>query len=80
GGSEWKRVKNKVQSSVKDIAEDLIKLYASREAAVGHSFSVDTTEQREFESMFPYQETPDQLRAISEVKSDMERKRPMDRL
>ncbi|CAI8749581.1 Transcription-repair-coupling factor [Brevibacillus sp. IT-7CA2] len=80
GGSEWKRVKNKVQSSVKDIAEDLIKLYAARESAVGHIFSPDTTEQREFESMFPYQETQDQLRAISEVKADMERKRPMDRL
>ncbi|USG65910.1 transcription-repair coupling factor [Brevibacillus ruminantium] len=80
GGSEWKRVKNKVQSSVKDIAEDLIKLYAAREAAVGHSFSRDSEEQREFEAMFPYQETPDQLRAITEVKSDMEKRRPMDRL
>jgi len=80
GGNEWKRVKNKVQSSVKDIAEDLIKLYAAREAAVGHAFSPDTEEQREFEAMFPYQETPDQLRAISEVKADMERRRPMDRL
>jgi transcription-repair coupling factor (superfamily II helicase) len=80
GGSEWKRVKNKVKSSVKDIAEDLIKLYAAREAAVGHAFSKDTEEQREFEAMFPYQETPDQLRAIHEVKSDMERARPMDRL
>ena len=80
GGSEWKRVKNKVRSSVKDIAEDLIKLYAAREAAVGHAFSADTLEQREFEAMFPYQETPDQLRAINEVKADMERSRPMDRL
>ncbi|QQE74562.1 transcription-repair coupling factor [Brevibacillus composti] len=80
GGSEWKRVKNKVQSSVKDIAEDLIKLYAAREAAVGHAFSRDTEEQREFEAMFPYQETPDQLRAIAEVKQDMEKRRPMDRL
>ncbi len=80
GGSEWKRVKTKVQSSVKDIAEDLIKLYAAREAAVGHAFSEDTVEQREFEAMFPYQETPDQLRAISEVKKDMERRQPMDRL
>ncbi|MEJ8546159.1 transcription-repair coupling factor [Brevibacillus borstelensis] len=80
GGSDWKRVKTKVQSSVKDIAEDLIKLYAAREAAVGHAFSRDTAEQREFEAMFPYQETPDQLRAISEVKSDMEKRRPMDRL
>lgn len=80
GGSEWKRVKTKVQSSVKDIAEDLIKLYAAREAAVGYAFSADSLEQREFEAMFPYQETPDQLRAIHEVKQDMEKKRPMDRL
>ncbi|MBO8164877.1 MAG: transcription-repair coupling factor [Brevibacillus sp.] len=80
GGSEWKRVKNKVQSSVKDIAEDLIKLYAAREASVGYAFSPDTLEQREFEAMFPYQETADQLRAIAEVKADMERNRPMDRL
>lgn len=80
GGSEWKRVKNKVKSSVRDIAEDLIKLYAAREAAKGYAFSPDTEEQREFEAMFPYQETPDQLRAIQEVKQDMERERPMDRL
>ncbi|MGO0058525.1 transcription-repair coupling factor [Brevibacillus fluminis] len=80
GGSEWKRVKTKVQSSVKDIAEDLIKLYAAREQAVGYGFNPDTLEQREFEAMFPYQETPDQLRAIAEVKADMERARPMDRL
>jgi len=80
GGSEWKRVKNKVKSSVRDIAEDLIKLYAAREAAVGYAFHPDTMEQREFEAMFPYQETPDQLRAIQEVKEDMERQRPMDRL
>lgn len=80
GGSEWKRVKNKVKSSVKDIAEDLIKLYAAREQAVGYAFSPDSMEQREFEAMFPYQETPDQLRAIQEVKADMEKRRPMDRL
>ncbi|MGD8192537.1 transcription-repair coupling factor [Brevibacillus ginsengisoli] len=80
GGSEWKRVKNKVKSSVKDIAEDLIKLYAARESAVGYAFHQDTAEQREFEAMFPYQETTDQLRAIAEVKADMENKRPMDRL
>lgn len=55
-------------------------MYAAREAAVGHAFSRDTAEQREFEAMFPYQETPDQLRAIAEVKSDMEKRRPMDRL
>ncbi|GAB7387213.1 transcription-repair coupling factor [Bacillaceae bacterium] len=80
GGNEWKRVKAKVQSSVRDIAADLVKLYAQRQATVGYAFSKDTPEQREFEALFPYQETPDQLRAIEEVKRDMESPRPMDRL
>lgn len=80
GGSEWKRVKRKVQSSVQDIAEDLIKLYAEREASVGYAFSPDTELQREFEASFPYKETEDQLRSIAEIKRDMERPRPMDRL
>ncbi|SDO59696.1 transcription-repair coupling factor [Alkalicoccus daliensis] len=80
GGSEWKKVKRKVRSSVQDIADDLIKLYAERERAKGHAFSKDTIEQREFESAFPYQETEDQLRAIEEIKADMELERPMDRL
>src|SRR5690606_23885046 len=80
GGNEWKKVKKKVQSSVEDIAEDLIKLYAEREAAVGYAFSPDGEMQREFEASFPYQETEDQLRSIQEIKKDMERERPMDRL
>jgi len=80
GGSEWAKVKNKVRSSVKDIAEDLIKLYAKRKASVGYSFSPDTVYQREFEALFPYEETKDQLRAIEEIKRDMERPYPMDRL
>lgn len=80
GGTEWARVKSKVQNSVKDIAEDLIKLYAARQAAPGHAFSPDTRWQREFEAMFPYEETPDQIRAIQEIKKDMEQPRPMDRL
>ncbi|WYQ42536.1 transcription-repair coupling factor [Bacillus sp. FSL W7-1321] len=80
GGSDWKKVKKKVQSSVEDIADDLIKLYAEREASVGHRFSSDGPEQAEFESSFPYQETEDQLRAIKEIKEDMEKQRPMDRL
>ncbi|MFV8829734.1 transcription-repair coupling factor [Alkalihalobacterium sp. APHAB7] len=80
GGSDWKKVKRKVQSSVEDIADDLIKLYAEREASVGHPFSKDSLEQQEFENSFPYQETEDQLRAIEEIKEDMERQRPMDRL
>ena len=80
GGSDWKRVKQKVESSVKDIADDLIKLYAEREAAKGYAFSPDSDLQREFEASFPYQETEDQLRSIVEIKHDMERERPMDRL
>jgi len=80
GGSEWKKVKNKVQSSVQDIAADLLKLYAKREATVGYGYSKDSAMHREFDSLFPYQETEDQLRAIEEIKRDMERSRPMDRL
>jgi len=80
GGTEWKKVKKKVQSSVQDIADDLIKLYAEREAAKGYAFSPDGDMQREFETTFPYQETEDQLRSIQEIKRDMERERPMDRL
>ncbi|MDB5085826.1 MAG: mfd, partial [Bacilli bacterium] len=79
-GSEWQRVKSKAQSSVQDIAQDLIKLYAARQAALGHSFSADTPWQSEFEAMFPYEETPDQLKSIIEIKRDMEETRPMDRL
>ncbi|WP_246946035.1 transcription-repair coupling factor [Bacillus pinisoli] len=80
GGTDWKKVKSKVESSVQDIADDLIKLYAEREASKGYSFSQDGAEQREFETSFPYQETDDQLRSIEEIKQDMERERPMDRL
>ncbi|RSD24497.1 transcription-repair coupling factor [Mesobacillus subterraneus] len=80
GGTDWKRVKSKVQSSVQNIADDLIKLYAEREASVGHAFSPDGEMQRDFETSFPYQETEDQLRSIHEIKLDMERERPMDRL
>ncbi|WP_201716462.1 transcription-repair coupling factor [Rossellomorea arthrocnemi] len=80
GGSEWKKVKSKVQSSVQDIADDLIKLYAEREAAKGYAFSPDGGMQRDFELAFPYEETDDQLRSVSEIKHDMERERPMDRL
>lgn len=80
GGNDWKRVKSKVQSSVQDIADDLIKLYAEREASKGYAFSPDGDLQREFETSFPYNETEDQLRSIEEIKKDMERERPMDRL
>jgi transcription-repair coupling factor (superfamily II helicase) len=80
GGSDWKKVKSRVKSSVQDIADDLIKLYAEREASRGYAFAEDGAEQSEFESSFPYQETEDQLRAIDEIKKDMESVRPMDRL
>ena len=72
GGSEWTRVKSKAQASVKDIADDLIKLYAERQATTGFAFGPDTTYQQDFEAMFPYDETRDQLRAIEEIKKDME--------
>ncbi|MEC0243763.1 transcription-repair coupling factor [Paenibacillus dokdonensis] len=80
GGNEWNKVKSKVRSSVQDIADDLIKLYAERQSTTGYGFEKDTAEQREFEEMFPYDETRDQLRAIEEIKKDMEQNRPMDRL
>ncbi|GGA70926.1 transcription-repair coupling factor [Ornithinibacillus halotolerans] len=80
GGSEWTKVKRKVQSSVEDIADDLIKLYAERQSQKGYAFSSDGELQREFDASFPYQETEDQLRCIEEIKRDMENIRPMDRL
>ncbi len=80
GGAEWQRAKSRAQSSVRDIADDLIKLYAERQAAPGYAFSKDTPYQSEFEAMFPYEETQDQLRAIQEIKANMEQKQPMDRL
>ncbi|WP_199623948.1 transcription-repair coupling factor [Paenibacillus alkalitolerans] len=80
GGADWHRTKTKARSAVKDIADELIKLYAARQEAAGHPFGKDTPYQQEFEAMFPYDETPDQLRAIAEIKKDMERPQPMDRL
>ncbi|MFW6264621.1 MAG: transcription-repair coupling factor [Bacillota bacterium] len=80
GGSKWKNVKQKVQDSVKEMAIGLLELYAARETVEGYSFSEDTVWQKEFEEAFPYEETPDQLRSIEEVKRDMEDNSPMDRL
>ncbi|WP_432353759.1 transcription-repair coupling factor [Sporosarcina sp. A2] len=80
GGPEWKKTKTKVTAAVKDIADDLIKLYAEREAQKGFAFSEDDDLQQSFENAFPYEETEDQLRSIVEVKRDMEKERPMDRL
>jgi len=80
GGSEWSRTKAKVKESVQNMAHDLLKLYAQREKIQGYAFSPDTVWQHEFEDAFPYEETADQLRAIYEIKKDMESERPMDRL
>ena len=80
GGTSWQRRKARVKASIEQMADDLIRLYAIRESGKGHSFSVDVSWQVEFEAMFPFEETPDQLKAIEEVKADMERVRPMDRL
>lgn len=80
GGAEWKKTRTKVSAAVQDIADDLIKLYAEREALRGFAFSEEQDMQRQFEAEFPYEETVDQLRSINEVKRDMENERPMDRL
>lgn len=80
GGADWTKVKNKVRSTVQDIADDLIKLYAERQMTSGYAFNKDSPYQHEFEGMFPYEETTDQLRAIEEIKKDMEEPQPMDRL
>lgn len=77
---EWKHTKQRVRSAVKDVAKDLIELYAKRQEKQGHQFQKDTVWQREFEEMFPYQETDDQLNAIEATKRDMESPRIMDRL
>ena len=73
-------MKKRVKESVQEMAEGLLKLYAQRETIEGHAFAKDSVWQTQFEDAFPYEETPDQLRAIEEVKRDMERPRPMDRL
>ena len=80
GGTEWARTKQRVKDSVQNIARGLLKLYAERESQPGYAFSEDTVWQKEFEDSFPYRETEDQLRAIVEMKQDMQRPRPMDRL
>ncbi|CQR72916.1 Transcription-repair-coupling factor [Sporomusa ovata DSM 2662] len=80
GGSDWLKVKTKAKAAVADMAKELISLYAQRQLQVGHAFGPDTPWQREFEDAFAYEETPDQLQAIAEVKHDMEQSRPMDRL
>ncbi|MDA8169483.1 MAG: transcription-repair coupling factor [Nitrospiraceae bacterium] len=80
GGKVWERKKAKVKRRLKEMAGQLVKIYAGREISKGFAFSPDTELHREFDSFFPYEETPDQLRSIGEVKKDMESPRPMERL
>ena len=80
GSKDWENTKAKVKKNLREVATELIELYAKREKAQGFKFSEDTPWQQEFEAKFPYQETDDQLRCIEEVKKDMENPRPMDRL
>ena len=80
GGTDWLRTKARVKKAVAELAEELLALYASRESAPGHAYPDDTPWQAEMEAAFPYEETVDQLRAVVEVKHDMEAIRPMDRL
>jgi transcription-repair coupling factor (superfamily II helicase) len=80
GGSDWAKRKGRARKAVKEIAAELIKLYAARQATKGHAFGPDTPWQRELEDAFPFHETPDQLTTVDEVKSDMRQTVPMDRL
>ena len=80
GGADWAKAKGRARKAVRDIAAGLIRLYQARMASPGHAFGTDTPWQRELEDAFPYVETPDQLAAVDEVKADMERAVPMDRL
>ena len=80
GGMEWNKTKSKVRGAVRDIAKDLVELYAARQRSEGYQYGPDTVWQREFEEMFPFEETEDQLEAIEATKKDMESRRIMDRL
>ncbi len=80
GGTEWQKARNRARESVKELAFDLLKLYAARQAATGFAFSKDSEWQRQFEDSFPYEETPDQRQSLEEIKKDMESNKVMDRL
>jgi transcription-repair coupling factor (superfamily II helicase) len=80
GGTSWEKAKTRVKKAMRDMAEELLKLYAQRKAVPGHAFPADTHWQEEFEGAFPYEPTPDQAAAIADVKRDMEASTPMDRL
>src|SRR6185312_6148915 len=80
GGTSWQNRKARVQAAVMDLASDMIQLQALREAEPGIAYPPDSEWQSEFEASFPYQETPDQLSSMTEIRTDMQRARPMDRL
>ncbi|MBR2490288.1 MAG: DEAD/DEAH box helicase, partial [Ruminiclostridium sp.] len=80
GGGEWERSKAKAKKAAKDMAKGLIQLYAQRQRLAGYAFQADTPWQQDFEALFPYPETDDQIRCVAEIKADMERPVPMDRL
>ncbi|MFQ5881790.1 MAG: transcription-repair coupling factor, partial [Candidatus Methylomirabilales bacterium] len=80
GSSSWARAKERVRTFIREMARELLRLYAARQVAAGHPCSPDTPWQREFEAAFPFEETADQITAVQEVKADMERPQPMDRL
>lgn len=80
GGSEWIKARGKAEKAVADMAKELLEIYAQRQVVTGFSFEPDTPWQKEFEDAFPFEETPDQLVSIAEIKADMEQPRPMDRL
>ena len=79
-GTRWRKAKEQTERAVRDVAAEMLRIQAARETQSGHAFKPDTTWQREFENAFIYEETPDQITAISDTKSDMEKPRPMDRL
>jgi transcription-repair coupling factor (superfamily II helicase) len=80
GTGDWERARARARKSVEDVADDLLKMYARRESKPGYAFAPDTPWQAELEESFPYEETPDQLQALADIKADMESDRPMDRL
>ena len=80
GGSDWSRIRSKAKTAVTELAVELLRLQAERKLLPGHTFSLDSVWQKEFEDAFPYEETPDQLRAVEEIKEDMQKPYPMDRI
>lgn len=80
GSDEWERTKQRARKAISDMTDELVELYAKRKASKGYAFSEDTVWQKDFEDDFPYEETEDQLQAIEEIKADMEKAEPMDRL